>query len=144
MRIKIPFIKSETECPIVRYSLGNGATSFALVDTGSEITLADEAFAKENKYCFQIDVTKNKVVMHGVCGSNEKPVINATTNIRFGTTEQDMDVSITAVLTNLTNIKTTNKQNGNVYHITLVLGSDFLTMNKAKLNFINSQLSLEQ
>ena len=70
MRLKIPFVKSATDCPIVRYSLGNGATGFALVDTGSEITLVDESFAKENKYCFKIDVTRNKLVMHGVSGRN--------------------------------------------------------------------------
>lgn len=143
-REKIHFVRSGSDCPIVRFSLGNRAAGYALVDTGSEITLVDESFVKENRGCFSLDVTGDKVVMHGVSGSNEKPIVKATAKVEFETKEGGIIYDIEAILCDLTHIKARGKYDEDVYPVTAVLGCDFLRENKAKINFINSQLSLEQ
>ena len=143
MRAKIQFVRSMFDCPIVRFSLGNGSVWHALVDTGSEITLVDENFAKDNKGCFNISFTGDKVVMYGVSGSNEKPVVNAKAKVMIDTKDGNMDCDLDAILCNLDHIKAKDRH-GDEFRVTAVLGCDFLKEYKAKINFINSQLSLEQ
>jgi hypothetical protein len=139
MRDKIHFVKSSSQCPVVEFTLGSGNTGYALVDTGSEITLVDEELAKNNKSSFHVDVTSDKVVMHGVAGNNEKPVIKARATIAFTENGYQME----AILTTLNRLHVTDKK-GKEYIISVIIGSDFLTEYKAKINYINSQLSLEQ
>lgn len=145
MRVQIPFIKSDTDCPIIQFMLGNGTVGYALVDTGSETTMIDETFAKANKSCFKINITDDKIIMHGVNGNIEKPCIEASTKAAFKTIQgENVEYTIGTYVCSLANISAKDKTGKKTYHVSIVIGSDFLVNNKAKINFINSQLSLEQ
>jgi hypothetical protein len=68
-KTKINFEKYKTDVPIIKFSLTDDSVYFAIVDTGSESTVMDEKFVKDNSELFQI-ASRHTMSLIGVSGDS--------------------------------------------------------------------------
>ena len=142
---KVRFVDSAFDIPIVKFSLGNGVESYAILDTGSEITTFDKDFILNNRAEFQILHTKEKINLVGMATEKEQPVIHAGTKLYFSdksgessvcNVSEAMVMSLAIINENL------KKQYLFAKEITAIIGCDvFLTLN-AKIDFKNKTLNI--
>lgn len=125
--IKIPFVENESCVPVIKFTLGNGITGYAVIDTGSESTVFDKDFVKSNKSEFSIEATKNKIKMIGVSdNSGELPVIYASANVKLGSDELVMNGMLFTLV---------HLEDNLGFKPAALIGSDVLNDLGAKLNF---------
>lgn len=72
---EINFENVGTEMPVVKLTLNNGVSFTAIIDTGSESTLIDKDFAKENKKEFELIKTRKKISLLGLNGEKDYPML---------------------------------------------------------------------
>lgn len=82
-RVRIPFVHSNCDIPVVPCTLSNGATGLAIVDTGSDVSLIDKQFILNNKKEFKVEMSEDKANFSGLTTTQEVPVITAETQVRF-------------------------------------------------------------
>lgn len=139
--MKITFQKSKTEIPLIKFWLPDNDTPFiALIDTGSEITLADNEFVKSN------NITK------GTNGTiNIQSLNGKTSNV---VTKMDIDVllkgyrskkiyPISCLTTDLSPISAQlNHQYNENITLSMIIGSNFLNEIKADIDYKNRIISI--
>lgn len=140
----ISFIEYGTDVPIVKFNLDNGVEALGIIDTGSESTLFDSSFVKNNKSLFRIEKTKEKINFIGISDSNEVPILYGTSPIYFNTTDSDScKVNVKGMIISLSHL-TKHLQDGNdSLEISAIFGSDLLANLGANINFIDKRLTLE-
>lgn len=139
-KVYIPFVKSSVTVPIVEFLLPGGKKGYAFIDTGSEATLFDIKFVKENKKSFSLQPSRDIVVMHGVSGKTEQQCVNVFTNLSFDGKEKT--ITVPGMLYDLNHLASVIKPSDESQMPVILLGSDFLSLNMAKLDFENQYLVL--
>jgi hypothetical protein len=138
-RIKIPFVKQSPLVPMVRIFLPGGTGGWAIIDTGSESTLLDKEFVKNNKDYFKFKKTQEKINFVGIDSKNSHPIINAIGSIAFYQDELIVFHKLEAIVSDLSNVISHTKQNFDV-ETSAILGSDFLKENGVEVNFPDKAL----
>ena len=145
MRSKVKFIKTKSEVPLVRFLLPNGKGGIAIVDTGSESTIFDPGFVAANKEEFNIKTTKDKINFVGIEKDSEHVIITAEGKLLLGGEDRVfVTLPILAVLMDLSHIREHFKNEyGTDIKIAALIGSDFLTKIKGKINFKEKTMSFD-
>lgn len=133
---KVPLIKSSINIPVVEISLNTGVKAFALLDTGSEVTLFDQEFIKENKECFHICHTDNKVTMIGLYAEKDNYDIHLFTDIDIDGHRIEVNDAMPADFNMIKGVLSGD----NPIIISAILGCDTLQSNKVKIDFKNDLL----
>lgn len=136
-RVKVPFIKQSPLVPMVRIFLPGGTAGWAIVDTGSESTLVDKEFVKNNKELFKTEHTRDKINFIGIDSksSSPHPIVNLEGSIAFYQDQKEIFFhKIEAILSDLSTVSGYTKQNYGV-EPSAILGSDFLQTIHAEVNY---------
>lgn len=142
---KIKFVDLAFDVPIVKFSLGNGVESYAILDTGSEVTTIDKEFVLNNRNEFTVTHTREKINLVGMTSEKEHPVVYARTKFLFFDKPEEklpctVERAMVMPLTNITeNLKKQYRFSG---EIGAIFGCDvFLALN-AKIDFKNKTLNI--
>lgn len=138
-QLTIPFKKTKVRIPLVEFSFEGKDNLCAIVDTGSESTIFDAGFLKEN------DLLKDdskKMSLVGLNGEgDELTIYMVNTFISLGKEGKKLPVEgISANLDTINeHIKAKHKEKTVV---SVILGNDFLKKYKAKINYKTKELTL--
>lgn len=91
-RVRVPFVNSSCNIPVVPCSLSNGTVGLAIIDTGSDTSLIDKNFVLNNKSEFKVEMTDEKVNFSGLSSTQSMPVVNAQTTIRFHRSKKNFNL----------------------------------------------------
>jgi len=147
MRKAIKFEECKSEVPIVKFMLNNGASAYAVIDTGSEATLFDFRLIKDNKNEFPLNKTKSKINFVGLQDSSETALINTSPTLQFSNKEDSSEfihIKVeNGIVLDLSNINEhLKKQDNTSISISSVLGSDLLTSLNAKIDYKNKEMTI--
>jgi len=138
-QITVPFKKSTVGVPLVEFSCEGKDKLCAIVDTGSESTIFDTGFLKDN------DLLKDdsrKMSLVGLNGEGEELTIYQV-NAFLSFDEEGKKLPVEGISANLDtingHIKMKHKEKTVV---SVILGSDFLKKYKAKINYKAKELTL--
>ena len=135
--MKISFLPSKTVIPLVRFK-HNGKSFTAMIDSGSELTFVDKDFALNNK--INLKEIDNEVKLNQLTTNHKNKVVVANVNAIMGRSK----VSITGMVMSLSSLSDAFKaQYDEDITIDLLIGSDFLDANKAKINFERKTFSMK-
>lgn len=127
--MKITFLPSKTVIPLVRFKY-NGKSFTAMIDSGSELTFVDKDFALNNK--IKLKEIDNDVKLNQLTTNQRNKVVVASVDIVMGRS----NVNITGIVMSLRSLSDAFKAQYNEdITVDLLIGSDFLDANKAKINF---------
>lgn len=132
-----------SDVPVVHFTLQDGTNVYALVDTGSEMTLFDRKFVEQHKESFGIVQTADKVNLIGLSAKRAFHVVSVSTVLHAEEDELALPV-FDAMLFDLAHLTDTLRKNSGWEEdkaIVLVLGADILKNIDAKINFKNKTLS---
>lgn len=137
----IKFENTKRNVPIVRFSLGADKEYYAILDTGSESTLFDMYFIKEEKENISINIPEEKMSIVGVSSSNEVPLINVSVPICF---EGRAVCTANGLVLDMSHItKEFPESMGNSFKISALFGSDVLDAISAKVDFEKKELIIQ-
>jgi len=130
--MKITFQKSKSDIPLIRFRLpGNDKYFTALVDTGSEVTLADETFVGENDI---EPIQEGEMKLQSI---NDK-ISHKTSKIQFDILFGRKKYTANCLTTDLSRISAQfNRQYNEGLELSLLIGSDFLSDNKVDIDYKN-------
>lgn len=145
----IKFVDCKSEVPIVEFILGNGEPAYAVVDSGSEITLFDYSLVLgEHKSEFPIKKTRNKMTFVGIQKDTETPVVKTTPTLRFLDSDDEskylyvkVDDGMFISLKNLT--EHLKDQYGTDMTVSAIIGSDVLNRLNAEVNYKNKEMIID-
>lgn len=141
-RIYIPFIKSDFRIPLIYFTLG-GKDMVAMVDTGSESTLFNQDIpASEN---FVTEGTGYVMNLIGLSGETAKQrIFGATATIEVQDEKgETQSLSVEGILTDLSYVsKSIGERSGNNIDVNVIIGSDYMSENKATIDYKRRRLSI--
>ncbi len=135
---KIQFASTHTTVPIALFRTVTGSTGYAIIDTGSESTLFDVEFMKNNRKAFTVRKTKSKINFIGVNDKSEHPILNVSGTVMFA---DDTPFKIKGMVADLTSIRNHIKQKLSL-DVAAVFGSDFLKTAGAEIKFNDQTIYL--
>lgn len=149
-RIVIPFVDASVDAPIIKVYYGVDKFVYALIDTGSEISMIDKSFVKSIKKMgplfedmFVRMPQPEKMQMIGLAGVKEVPVIKTKTLVHFEDTSTADRIMLTAIEMDFEMIAQRKSAPENE-DISIIIGNDFLNSRKAKINFADGELSIKK
>lgn len=149
-RIVIPFVDASVDAPIIKVYYGVDKFVYALIDTGSEISMIDKNFVKSTKKMgplfedmFVRMPQPEKMQMIGLAGVREVPVIKTKTLVHFEDTSMADRIMFTAIEMDFAMIAQRKSAPDNE-DISIIIGNDFLNSRKAKINFADGELSIKK
>lgn len=142
MRRKIKFVDTGLDVPVVAFYFRQ-KKYYAILDTGSECTLFDKDFVKENKDDIEINMdSDDKDIIMYATKQSMKPV-TAKTTISFVSDENILRVvnhiPVDGIVFNMSEINEYVWQASGI-KVSAVIGSDILNKYKMKLDFKDKSL----
>ena len=140
MKLKIKFIESELDVPIVTFSLNNLVLYNAIIDSGAEQTVFDTEFVKLHQKHFTTQEI-GKFNIAGIAASEKKDSLSVgTARLYFWNNDtcEPVDLTLTGLLMSLTHL---SEYSGGL-KISAVIGADFLKLLKAKIDFKKKELTM--
>ena len=137
-RISTGFVLKNINIPVVEFELSGGVKGRGLIDTGSESTMLDLNFLKQNRSVFAIDVTNQKMNFVGFYGDEDKHLIRVSTYVHFGKRAVGLKNAIATQLDNIN--KSLEDMYGKDMHIDVVFGSDFFIDHRLEINYKTKQI----
>ena len=132
---KIYFIDYSMDIPVVHLFLSDGSDLFAIIDSGSEVTLFDKKYAEEHLACLKPYSMNDKINMAGLSGNVDVNIMYLDTAVfptyDYETAEKGEIPVKKAFIHDLTQLKNAIKD----IDVSMVIGSDILSKLKAKLNY---------
>lgn len=149
-RIVVPFVDASVDAPIIKAYYGVDKFVYALVDTGSEISMIDKNFVESTKKMgplfkdmFFRSPQPEKMQMIGLAGIREVSVVKTTTLLHFEDISTADRIKFTAIEMDFDMISQRKNAPDNE-DISIIIGNDFLTKRKAKLDFGAGELSIRK
>lgn len=138
-QMTVPFRKTKVRIPLVEFSCGESDNLCAIVDTGSESTIFDTKFVKENKLVTDESKTMTLVGLAGE--GDELTIYQINTFLSF--TEDRKKLSVEGISADLSSINDhIQKKHKEKTVVSVILGNDFLKKYKAKINYKAKELTL--
>lgn len=139
--VRTKFEDNPTKVPLVKIGVASTETPiYALIDTGAEVTLFGQELEQKNLIS-PVDTEQN-ISLIGFAGEKDTSVHIGNLLAQFGDTEQ-VWITFSGLVSDLSFI---NKYIQSTYHVdykvSALLGSDFLTKFKAKINYRTKDLTL--
>lgn len=139
---KIPFVCYDSKVPVVKFYLADGTEGYALVDTGSESTVFDKTWIKDNKKAVQIEITENKLNTISFAGDKDIPIIRVKSSVIFEPKDTSVFIlDLSGMVMDLSGINKHLEQRG--ITISAIIGADALSYYGAKLDFNKRQMILD-
>lgn len=135
--MKISFLPSKTVIPLVRFKY-NGKSFTAMIDSGSELTFVDKDFALKNN--IKLKEIDNEVKLNQLTTNQRNKVVVANVETIMGRSK----VNVIGMVMSLNSLSEAFKsQYGEDIIVDMLIGSDFLDSNKAKINFEKRTFSIK-
>lgn len=144
MKREIKFVKVTNGIPVIRFFTENSSKEqYAILDTGSEISMFDSNFVKSAKKEFNIKVTEHKINMIGVGADSNVPIVNCAGKVKLKCEGDNIyflefDNAMVFALDKLSNHITNEK--GKQITVSAIFGNDLLNTIKAKIDYENRML----
>ena len=132
----IPFINISSAIPLVLFHLEDGVECPVIVDSGSDATVFDFAFAKDNKKHFKV-VHAGSATYTGVNSTEERKVVISEVNLFNDEAQFKVDVEVL-------NLAVAMNSFFYAYGIkpAAILGSEMLKKYDAKIDYEKKELTL--
>lgn len=137
----IPFIDIKTAIPVVRLYLDDNTMFYGIVDSGSDTTVFDLEFVKNNKDKFSINKTTMKVEYTGINSSETMPVIQAKTFI-YNSPEDTNRILVSGEILNISSAMNSFEKTYNI-RPDAIIGSELLKELDAKIDYENRELVIK-
>ena len=140
-RKTVPLRFCKSRVPLVTFRLA-GEEHYAIIDTGSEISIISEEL-KDRIKTKEIDAETNLVGVNGSTGYRN--LVQGACRISLGTNDgEEIEVVLAGMVSNLDAVSSHFKdKNGEFIPIAALIGGDFLKHYKAMVNYQNDTLSIE-
>ena len=140
-RKTVPLRFCKSRVPLVTFRLA-GEEHYAIIDTGSEISIISEEL-KDRIKTKEIDAETNLVGVNGSTGYRN--LVQGASRISLGTNDgEEIEVVLAGMVSNLDAVSSHFKdKNGEFIPIAVLIGGDFLKHYKAMANYQNDTLSIE-
>lgn len=134
-KVKVPFIQSECDIPIIEFELSNGNKGLAIIDTGSDTSLVDKDFVIANKKEFKIKKRKQSASFSGLSASSDMPIVEAGVKVKFA----GMEYPFLANVFPMTFVMAMKE----VYDVSpvVLIGSDMLIALSADINYLKKEVT---
>lgn len=140
-RKTIPLLFRQSEIPLVRFRLGD-KMYYAIVDTGSEVSIIDEEM-KDKIKTREINAETSLVGVNGGTGYRNlvQGVCRATMETKDG---EEVKVVLGGMLSDLSVLsRHFREDDGRYIPISILIGGDFLSHYKALIDYRNNSLSIK-
>lgn len=132
---------TENSIPVVRFHIGNALTGYAIVDTGSEVSIFDTVFVAENQNAFASSISLPCALAH-IAGTDEDPKTKYySTTVTLG--EEQKSFPITALSYPINHLSKFFRESRENINVTAIFGTDFLSDTNANINFETKEMTLE-
>ena len=140
-RKTVPLRFCKSRVPLVTFRLA-GEEHYAIIDTGSEISIISEEL-KDRIKTKEIDAETNLVGVNGSTGYRN--LVQGACRISLGTNDgEEIEVVLAGMVSNLDAVSNHFRDNnGEFIPIAALIGGDFLKHYKAMVNYQNDTLSIE-
>ena len=140
-RKTVPLRFCKSRVPLVTFRLA-GEEHYAIIDTGSEISIISEEL-KDRIKTKEIDAETNLVGVNGSTGYRN--LVQGACRISLGTNDgEEIEVVLAGMVSNLDAVSNHFRdKNGEFIPIAALIGGDFLKHYKAMVNYQNDTLSIE-
>lgn len=140
-RKTVPLRFCKSKVPLVTFRLA-GEEHYAIIDTGSEITIIDEGL-KDRIKTKEIDAETNFIGVNG--SSGYRNLVQGASRIILKTNDgEDTEVVLAGMVSNLDAVSNHFRdKNGEFIPIAALIGGDFLKHYLAKINYKNKALTIE-
>jgi len=142
-RIRVKFESEKSDIPIIKILFGERKECYALLDTGSEQSLFDNEFVKQNKLLFEIDQRQEMLEMKGLTETNNTPVLSWITLFRVGEGKESRVIPAEGVVFDLSHISDhlVNAYDEDI-KIVAILGNDFLSRYNVIIDYEKREITL--
>ena len=140
-RKTIPLLFRQSEIPLVRFRLGD-KMYYAIVDTGSEVSIIDEEM-KDKIKTREINAETSLVGVNGGTGYRNlvQGACYATMETKDG---EEVKVVLGGMLNDLSALSCHFRdEDGQYIPISIIIGGDFLSHYKALIDYRNNSLSIK-
>ena len=140
-RKTVPLRFCKSRVPLVTFRLA-GEEHYAIIDTGSEISIIDESLRDKIK-TKEIDAETNFIGVNG--SSGYRNLVQGASRISLGTNVgEELEVVLAGMVSYLDAVSSHFRdKNGEFIPIAALIGGDFLKHYKAMVNYQNDTLSIE-
>ena len=129
-----------SEIPLITFRLDNGTEGVAVVDTGSEQTVFDSAFIKENDDCFKFKEGRTYSLI-GIATESEAMAVSIATSFHFG----GETIEIAGVSADMSSLRSHFKKSyGDQFDIVAIFGSDMMLKLGTKIDFIKKEIKFNK
>lgn len=144
MKSTIPFLNKTTSVPIVPFSLVNGVEAYAILDTGSEVTVYDMQFVKRNRDVFETKEDSYKTKLTNVTQDGEEvPYIQTKTKLILRDSDESFKEKVVpGMVLNLSHINTHLKDTGEDLIISAIFGADMLNWLGMEISFPKQRITV--
>lgn len=139
-RNTVPFRFCKSRVPLVTFRLA-GEEHYAIIDTGSEITIIDESLRDKIK-TKEIDVETNFIGVNG--SSGYRNLVQGACRISLQATDgEDTEVVLAGMVSNLDAVSNHFRdKNGEFIPIAALIGGDFLKHYQVKIDYKRKTLTI--
>lgn len=144
-KLNIPFVVDGSKIPLVEFTFDGKEKHMALVDTGSESTLFSDKL--DGDVNVSVTPTGYKMSLIGLSGETvEKPIMAAESSLFMLAEDGDYhSVNIEGIMSDLSSVSDNlNDRYGQHINVTLLIGSDFLKANGAKIDYRKRRLIIRR
>lgn len=144
-KIHIPFAEESSRIPLISFRIDSNHMYYALVDTGSESTLFDQNLKSDGN--LTITPTDYKMSLIGLSGETcERRVMTADAILTIrDNMDTDNEVEVEGILSDLSVVsESIMERYGKHINVSVVIGSDFLKANGAKIDYRKKMLTLKR
>lgn len=139
-KVGVPFMACASEIPLITFRLDNGTEGVAVVDTGSEQTVFDSAFIKENDDCFKFKEGRTYSLI-GIATESEAMAVSIATSFHFG----GETIEIAGVSADMSSLRSHFKKSyGDQFDIVAIFGSDMMLKLGTKIDFIKKEIKFNK
>ena len=137
IRYIIPLLKTKSEAPFVCFTSPEGKAIYALLDSGSEMTLIDKTFSEKFPEAVLSSEEKGKGYCVGINGPRAIDLVSKTVSIPFQTGEgETASLTVEGMVDDLTRVSKVFKRNAGLdAEVLVILGSDTLKAYRAQIDY---------
>ena len=138
-KTNLKFQKYKTDVPIIKFSLSDGSSFDAIVDTGSESTVIDKCFVKKHNKLFHT-TSESKMSLIGITGDSPHIVEHISSTFFF----EGRRCMVSGVTSDLTELNDNiHSYCDNDINVSVIIGCDMLNQLGAIIDFNSHSIKIK-
>lgn len=132
---------TENNIPVVRFHIGNGQAGYAIIDTGSEVSIFDTDFVSDNMNSFEKTDSTPYGVSHIAGADLNTQSSYYSTTVTVGE-DNPMSFSMAALSYPIYHLSKFFEESRENINVTAIIGTDVLSKTRVDINFETKEITL--